>query len=264
MELYLIYKKDIDHKVIDSQHNILGDAPKTLVEIHTDQNAAQARLETLQKQEMDQRKQLNCDPSEYIMEPHVCVQPDPACYTHPHYVQFNIARVRPSENEHWFNIVYMRVNEDDATDWTHLSAAEGKRILLNQIQNHLATAAGWKSICQACKDYNWGDFIMDLHLYNGQLTMDEPETGRLRGIIDLLVNQDELLAPDVVYGKLVLHYPDGNSQEIDATLDMQCGSLDTDGEFDPNEVESAFFRVDRKDETLPCDPQEDFMMLQES
>lgn len=186
--------------------------------------------------------------------------------TEPAYAVFNITRIRACENEYWCNRIYMKLPADDKQDWATIlkDKNRAKELLVNRIQKRLATLGGWKSICFASMDYNWGDYIMDLPFSEyglfGEDDMNIPKN--IVAIIDLVVNQDELLAPENVSAEL-LFFDDHDKcfHKTPCSIDFQDGTIDTDNDESEAIEQAVRASIRIGEEFIPCDPSEDFMQL---
>lgn len=103
-----------------------------------------------------------------------------------------------------------------------------KALLLKRIQGELASRRGWEAIKQACKDYNWGDCVMD-NFDSACHCIPEDEACYLPvRVCDLNVNQDEHIAPTNVCISWFC-YAEGVEMPVItdfcATLDMITGEV---------------------------------------
>lgn len=185
------------------------------------------------------------------------------------FLMFNIMRIRPSENEYWFGRIYVDIQDENQKDWLCAikNQDRAKEMLLARIQKYLSTALGWKSICFASTDYNWGDFFMDtLPSKYGLLFEDEHHIppGNIIGVVDLVVNQDELLAPTDVPAHLSFYKKGICIGTYSCSVDFQDGGIycEEDQVYEYNkQADCAFVNFAQSNDSIPCDKDEDFMRL---
>lgn len=193
---------------------------------------------------------------------------DTDCSTGDSYVMYNVMRVRSCENESWSNRIYLKVNADDEENWPQslLDKNWAKKLLVKRIQKRLASKIGWQSICCASMDYNWGDMVMELPFAEigvfEELDIQSPPK-KLVGIVDLVVNQDELLAPDTVPGELVFCKDDTCFRKVPCIANFQDGTIDVESDESGSieKATKAYVKLSCGD-TIMCDAAEDFMHFQ--
>lgn len=149
---------------------------------------------------------------------------------------YHVVRERLSENQVWVTHIAMLVDEN-AQQWREISKNPDKAlgILRDRIRSWLTTQAGWNENCRACLDFNWGDATMALPLSDVGLYKspdDLPGPYRVVGNCDVLVNQDELLAPDNVPCMLELTDQNGTVFTKNGNIDFQVGSAIISDELD--------------------------------
>ncbi|MBQ8997077.1 MAG: hypothetical protein IJ086_07420 [Clostridium sp.] len=95
------------------------------------------------------------------------------------------------------NLVRERISEDWRETDIFLvedSVVNPEEALRNAVRDYMQTEEGKQSILNSCKDFNWGDAMMDvpneyLNLYGIYKMVDDVET--------IIVNQDEILFPEI-------------------------------------------------------------------
>lgn len=183
-------------------------------------------------------------------------------------VSLHLTRARPEENEVRTDSLFLMLDKEEFEQHTK-QEWEDSDFLVDVIKQKaglwLSTPDGWASIVQSCQDYNWGDFIMDLPMASAGIYYDfESVKGcSVAAYCDILVNQDEHIAPSDV--SATLHLMNGE-EEIGAfpvKVDFQDGCLYDEHGFDSAllaQASEGFVELPGG-YTIPCDPREEFMRL---
>ena len=183
-------------------------------------------------------------------------------------VFFHLTRTRPAENEVWTDSLFLMLDKEEFEQHTK-QEWEDSEFLVAFIKQKaglwLSTPDGWVSIVQACQDYNWGDFIMDLPMPSAGIYYDlEAVKGcSVAASCDILVNQDEHIAPSYVSATLHLMKGEEEIGAFPVKVDFQDGCLYDKHGFDSTLLAQATegFVELPEGHTIPCDPREEFMRL---
>lgn len=178
---------------------------------------------------------------------------------------YHVVRERLSENQVWVTHIAMLVDEN-AQSWKELSDHPDTALALlrERIRSWLTTPAGWDENCRACLDFNWGDAAMALPLEEVGLYEspdDLPGENRVVGNCDVLVNHDELLAPDDVPCMLELTGANGIMVTKSGNVDFQVGSAILSDELNEIDTVTAVTVVLDNGARLACDLSEDNEMF---
>lgn len=145
------------------------------------------------------------------------------------FILFHVIRERRSEQQVWVTHVALLVDEDvqKRMDITQNPEKTAEELLRERIRAWLTTQKGWDENCRCCLDFNWGDAAMalplrEVGLYNSP--DDLPGAYHVIGNYDMLVDQDELLAPDDVPCVLELTDQSGTMFTVSGSADFQTGS----------------------------------------
>ena len=129
-----------------------------------------------------------------------------------------IIRNRPCENEQWAEIIGLEYHTDEDLK------PDIKSVLIKRIQNILATKAGWKLNYEACCDFNWGDFMMNIKAFENQGIIEDPHQAERYETIS--VNTDEVLSTFEIDATLrtydIHNIP---FKEFPVTVDMETGAI---------------------------------------
>lgn len=129
-----------------------------------------------------------------------------------------IIRNRPCENEQWAEIIGLEYHTDEDLK------PDIKQVLIKRIQNILATKTGWKLNYEACCDFNWGDFMMNIKAFESQGIIEDPHQAERYETIS--VNTDEVLSTFEIDATLRT-YDIHNMpfKEFPVTVDMETGTI---------------------------------------
>lgn len=220
-----------------------GDVDKLLIENGIDDDDAYAISDAI----YDCAERHFCCGSKPAPAPEVCVS-------------VSLVRELACEDKLWVDALKVLF---DAEELKKLSAEIGLdkavyTLMKRQIQKGLASAKGWKQICFASRDYNWGDCANDdfEQLMAGD-GYDSTEA------VTIKVNQDEHLAPEAVPVKVCIRFKWDEERMVDGVLDMLDGTLECEAiqamEYEIRDIESA--KVIFEDGAVPLDPEEEFLRL---
>lgn len=181
-----------------------------------------------------------------------------------------IVRLRVCEEEIWADTYAVPLSADEANALDNLSGASlqeaVKNLILKKLHAIMLSKKGWKNVCDAAMDFNWGDAVQTglldeaLHNIEGEFTTP--------WLIDatILVNQDELIAPSdvpVTYNAFVV---DELVFSCPTAMDMTDGNvlpvrlaLDKHG-IDTKQLTRATVTLPNGDE-LECNTDWDFLYL---
>ena len=172
------------------------------------------------------------------------------------YVPITVIRNRECEREQWADTLYLELRSGESV----LDGSEAERLLRSRIQKYLTTKEGWNSNRQSCRDYNWGDFFMDMPLSQfGIVGSEDVYSAGDHANVKLLpyetisVNQDELLAPDQVQAILYLYDASGGllAAPYGVLVNFQSGEITIPPEIETPALESAFSRYARGEIRIP-------------
>lgn len=182
-------------------------------------------------------------------------------------IAYDIIRRRDCEHEIWNNTIYLAISRSEFNDipdgaWTDDGFV--KKLLLEKAARYLTTSEGWASICNASRDYNWGDLMMDLPLPEFGFYYDKNDVAQypVKAVCSLQVNQDELIAPDNIPARWVLMKDNKTIQkEAPVYVNFQDGSVGFYGPIPDDDGFAAFVYLNDTATILECDQEEDFGML---
>lgn len=142
-------------------------------------------------------------------------------------LSLTLVRRRDCENETWAESYLIPISEKE---YSYLEKKNDihfvKKLVLGRLHKFLASKKGWQKVCEACQDYNWGDSALG-DLEEACQSVDTRISSGAKIVYEtLMVNQDELIAPENVPINLVFF---GEQNRIlyssNAVLDMQDGSI---------------------------------------
>lgn len=184
----------------------------------------------------------------------------------------NLVRIREYtlyEDEVWCDNIFILVDRE--TYEAKLSCVDkqaaleelAEEQLRNAVKNFLATRRGWLEICRSDMDFNWGDLINCFPLEKEGIFTDPDDVyvyEKAPFTATLLVEQDELLAPEEVPAIWHLKHLDGTFEQEEVNIDFQDGSISFDkiGNF-PGGAEC--YVILQNGDKIPCDPKNHFETL---
>ena len=172
------------------------------------------------------------------------------------YVPVTVIRNRECEREQWADTLYLELRPGELVH----DSSEAGQLLRSRIQKYLTTTEGWNSNRQSCRDYNWGDFFMDMPLQRfGIVGSEDAYRAGDHANVKLLpcetirVNQDEMLAPDQVQAILYLYDASGGllAAPYGVFVNFQSGEITIPPEIETPALESAFSRYTRGEIRIP-------------
>lgn len=239
-----------------------------------EQMFAQMNSHKTSREEFEAWYEANCAKCMWMNE--TCMYGEPIEDNDKVVAACSILRTRACESESWDNIVYLAMTR---TEFNNIPPAawhdDGfiKKLLLDRVAKYLTTAEGWASICNSCKDYNWGDLMNDMPLPECGLYFDKYDVAQYPIVATtslLRVNQDELIAPDFVRGVQNV-FKDGElAESVPVCVNFQDGHVDLaegavsrfkDG-IPQDEGYTAFVTLENGT-TLKCETDEDFAYLKD-
>lgn len=116
-------------------------------------------------------------------------------------------------------------------DWVGYGRAAAETILRERVAKWLSTWADWDAICEVHGDFNRGDVINTIPSAEIGIQKDTRFLCSAKACVDIVVNQDELLAPRSVSAKLLYRLPDGSRRKGNTTIDFLYGSVEKPCDF---------------------------------
>ena len=171
---------------------------------------------------------------------------------------------RPEENQAWQYRECVILTDRDA-EMLEIGSTP-LDVLRAHITAFLTSKDGWRENCQACQDFNWGDFASsDLEAFGVYHDGDIPAgfAAAEVWVSPSTVSHDELLAPcEAVLAEAVLYRDGEELLRVPVEVDFAEGYVTW-----PDETEAGTFEAATKgeviigDEAIPLDKSEEYARL---
>lgn len=155
------------------------------------------------------------------------------CEERCNWVDVRLVRSCPSEGEVGIDAFALVLTDDDfeqlSEDMRGLAGYVGattETILRERVAKWLSTRSGWDAICEVHGDFNWGDVIDTIPAAEIGVRKNTEFLCPAKACVDIVVNQDERLAPRSVSAELLYRLPDGRYGKDRTVVDFLYGSVE--------------------------------------